>query len=69
MKSPRTRTIRRAADTVGGVKPLAEELGVEAEELARWLEGTSSPGTAAFLAALDIVARGPADLWSCELEQ
>jgi hypothetical protein len=53
------RTMQRAVETLGGEKALAEILQVTREDVARWLSGAASPQDAAYLAALDIVARGP----------
>jgi DNA-binding transcriptional regulator YiaG len=56
---PKTRTLKRALETLGSSKALADALGVKAEEVADWLAGASSPHDTAYLTALDIVARGP----------
>lgn len=56
------RTMQRAVQTLGGEQALAEILEVTREDVARWLSGTASPQDAAYLAALDIVARGPIGL-------
>ena len=53
------RTMQRAVETLGGEKALAEILEVTREDVAQWLSGAASPQDAAYLAALDIVARGP----------
>lgn len=53
------RTMQRAVETLGGAQALAEMLEVSPEDVAQWLSGAASPQDAAYLAALDIVARGP----------
>ena len=53
------RTMQRAVQTLGGEQALAEMLEVRREEVAQWLSGAASPQDTAYLAALDIVARGP----------
>ena len=57
--SAATRTLARAAKTLGGVQALAERLGVEAPILERWMAGAAIPPYDVFLHALDIVASGP----------
>lgn len=59
MATSRTRTLAKAADTLGGEQALAEALGVNVYALAGWLRGTSQPPDAPYFAALDIVAKGP----------
>jgi hypothetical protein len=60
MDTAQTRTLRRAlAACSGNTKTLAEILGVPIAELAPWLAGKNAPPTRVYLAALDIVARGP----------
>ena len=51
-----TRTLKRAADTTGGVARLAAMLHVSAADMARWIAGESRPPQDVFLAALDIVS-------------
>lgn len=58
MENPKTRTMRRAVQTLGGAKALAHAFGVKPELVESWLAGTASPGNAHYLAALDIVAHG-----------
>jgi DNA-binding transcriptional regulator YdaS (Cro superfamily) len=58
MENPKTRTMRRAVQTLGGAKALAHAFGVKPELVESWLAGTASPGIAHYLAALDIVAHG-----------
>lgn len=57
-----TRTFTRALDTAGDISRLARHLDVKAEDLQGWLDGTAMPPTDAFLAALDLVARGTTGL-------
>jgi hypothetical protein len=59
MATPRTRTLAKAAEDLGGEQALAEALGVNAYALAGWLQGTSDAPDAAYFAALEIVANGP----------
>ena len=51
-----TRTLQRAARTVGGVEGLAALLHVSAADMARWILGDGRPPQDIFLAALDIVS-------------
>jgi DNA-binding transcriptional regulator YdaS (Cro superfamily) len=53
------RTMQRAVQALGGEQALADTLGVRREDVAQWLSGAASPQDAAYLAALDIVARSP----------
>jgi DNA-binding transcriptional regulator YiaG len=53
------RTLRRAADTLGGVGELAALLNTSEDDVRRWIQGMDRPPQVAFLKALDIVARGP----------
>jgi hypothetical protein len=54
-----TRTLALAAESVGGVQPLAKRLKVEQAALEGWIAGEAFPPHEAFLQALDIVAGGP----------
>jgi len=54
-----TRTLQHASDTAGGHQALARALGVDPEELSRWIRGVDFPPFKVFLAALDIIANGP----------
>lgn len=58
-----TRVLHRACQKLGGVEQLAEFLSVPAPTVYRWLEGESTPPTAIFLKAVDLVmpSWGPAD--------
>jgi len=59
MATPRLRTLAKAVETLGGEKALADALGVPVERLAGWLSGAASVPDSTYLAALEIVARGP----------
>lgn len=50
--------MRAAADTLGGEGRLASHFGVPAERLAGWMSGAEPVPFEAFLAGLDVVARG-----------
>ena len=50
------RTLRRAADIVGGEQSLALHLKVTPSHLALWLKGLEEPTTEAFLRAVDLVS-------------
>lgn len=52
------RTLRQAAEVVGGEASLAATLKVPPDALRRWLEGEESPPIQVHLAALDLVTRG-----------
>ena len=54
-----TRTLALAAESLGGVQPLAKRLQAEPAALERWIAGEEFPPHEAFLQALDIVAAGP----------
>jgi hypothetical protein len=49
------RTLRRAAQIVGGPSGLAAQLGVPLDEVVGWLQGTNRVPQDVFLAAVDIV--------------
>ena len=55
----RTRTLQRAAETVGGAPLLAEQLNVPLADLEQWLASTQPMPHEIFSRALDIVAAGP----------
>ena len=60
MDTAQTRTLRRALAACGGnTKTLTEILGVSIGDLSPWLAGKKVPPTRVYLAALDVVARGP----------
>jgi hypothetical protein len=50
-----SRTLQRACEVMGGVRQLAEKLGVSAADLARWIDARGEPPLHVFLAAVDIV--------------
>jgi hypothetical protein len=50
-----SRTLQRACEILGGVQPLAKQLGVDAGDLARWIDARGTPPLAVFLAAVDVV--------------
>jgi DNA-binding transcriptional regulator YdaS (Cro superfamily) len=49
------RTLRRAAEIVGGEEQLAAQLNVPPNWLSLWCRGLGAPTSDAFLAAVDIV--------------
>lgn len=52
------RTLELAAQTLGGVSPLAGKLGVSVAEVERWIAGIPPPpGARIYITALDIVSR------------
>jgi hypothetical protein len=51
-----TRTLTRAAESLGGVARLANRLAVERAALERWIAGEEFPPHQVFLQALDIAA-------------
>jgi DNA-binding transcriptional regulator YdaS (Cro superfamily) len=58
-----SRTLRRAAQIVGGDDELASLLKVTPTHLALWLQGTGVPPSDVFLQAVDLVtAQGVSDL-------
>jgi hypothetical protein len=59
MATPTIRTLRLAAEILGGEAALAEALSVRVDELQAWLGGSTMPPAPAYLRALEIVARGP----------
>jgi hypothetical protein len=54
-----TRTLARAMQTAGSRQQLAMQLKVSEESLQSWLDGVATPPIDVYLAALDVVARGP----------
>ena len=50
-----SRTLRRAAELIGGEQELARRLGVFPSHLAAWLAATTTPPIEVFLKAVDIV--------------
>lgn len=55
MQEVRVRTLRRAAEIMGGEQPLAVHLRVTPSHLALWLEGKEVPPDHIFLKAVDLV--------------
>jgi transcriptional regulator with XRE-family HTH domain len=55
MLGVRVKTLRRAAEIVGGEEALALLLGVTPSHLALWLRGAMEPPDRFFLRAVDIV--------------
>lgn len=55
MPAVHARTLRRAADILGGEQPLALYLRVTPSHLACWLQGSEFPPTEVFLKAVDVV--------------
>jgi hypothetical protein len=53
------RTLRRAAQYVGGVDNLALQLKVKAVHLTAWIQGVETPPMEIFLKAVDIVTDRP----------
>lgn len=53
-------TLQQAAEVAGGQEALARRFNVPEARLRRWMAGFGSPPLEIFLAALDIVAAGPA---------
>jgi hypothetical protein len=58
-QTPQQRTLRRAAETLGGVEHLSQVLQATPAHVASWISGEAPVPTKIYLAALDIVARGP----------
>lgn len=54
-----SRVLRSAAEALGSDASLASHLGVSAQQLARWTVGIEPAPFDAFIAGLDVVARGP----------
>jgi DNA-binding transcriptional regulator YdaS (Cro superfamily) len=57
--NPKVRTLRRAAEVVGGPEALAEALGVSPQMVAAWLLGQQALPNESYLRALDLVSQGP----------
>jgi DNA-binding transcriptional regulator YdaS (Cro superfamily) len=58
VQDTRARTLRRAADIVGGEEALALRLGVIPSHLALWLKSIADVPDAVFLRAVDMVLKG-----------
>lgn len=50
-----SRTLQRACEVLGGIRPLATHLGVAPADLARWIDARGEPPLQVFLAAVDVV--------------
>jgi hypothetical protein len=50
-----SRTLQRACEILGGIRPLASHLRVDAGDLARWIDARGEPPLEVFLAAVDVV--------------
>ena len=50
--------LREAADTAGGKRLLARHLGVQPQQLERWLSGAEEAPLDVFMDALDVIADG-----------
>jgi hypothetical protein len=50
-----SRTLQRACEILGGIRPLAGHLHVDPAELARWIDARDQPPLDVFLAAVDVV--------------
>jgi hypothetical protein len=58
-----SRTLRRAAQILGGEDKLASHLRITPTDLALWIQGTGVPPSDVFLQAVDLVtAKGVSDL-------
>ena len=55
------RTLRRAANMVGGIDALAARLNVSREDLVHWTQGTRRAPPTVFLQAVDIVLKETAN--------
>jgi hypothetical protein len=55
MPTVHVRTVRRAAEIVGGVEELAAQLGVRDKSMRKWMEGQLAVPQAIFLRCVDIV--------------
>jgi len=51
----RTRTLRTAADALGGSRKLRDALGASSSEIVAWLAGTEEPPMPVFLKAVEII--------------
>jgi len=57
--NPKTRTLRRAVEAVGGPELLGQTLKVAPERVTAWLLGQQVVPDDAYLRALDLVSQGP----------
>jgi hypothetical protein len=59
MENSQIRVLRRALESIGSLERLAEVLGTRPEYIHAWIASNAVPPHHIFLAALDIVERGP----------
>jgi hypothetical protein len=57
--NPKTRTLQRAVEVVGGPEALAAALGASPEMVSAWLLGLQVLPDETYLRALDLVSQGP----------
>lgn len=50
-----SRTLQRACEILGGIRPLSQHLGIAAGELAAWIDARGQPPLDVFLRAVDVV--------------
>lgn len=50
-----SRTLQRACEILGGIRPLAAHLRVDPDALTRWIDARGEPPREVFLAAVDVV--------------
>jgi hypothetical protein len=55
MKDVYARTLRKAAEALGGIEALARHLGVATEDVYLWAQGSKPIPQAVFLKAVDLV--------------
>lgn len=63
MAEVHVRTLRRAAEVVGGERKLALHLRVARTHLHLWLDGLADPPAAVFLRAVDVVIDADIAAW------
>jgi hypothetical protein len=56
-----TRALHRAAEILGGKRPLRAYLNVSAMVLAMWMSGTAPPPTDVFLKVVDLIVEKDLD--------
>jgi hypothetical protein len=59
MENPQVRILRRALQSVGSLERLAEALDTRPEYIHAWIASNAVPPHHIYLAALEIVERGP----------
>lgn len=57
--TPQTRTLMRALEVAGSAERLAQYLGCDKAQLARWITGDELAPSSIYLQALDLVSYGP----------